>query len=152
MTTVNIPQTIQLICQPGSYSTKDDLVFLGVWDFVAGSPVDNSLYYTPIEIQVKKDLDTTPVIISGTVVSSFPFNYVSVDLVCNGNNVEGFYGDNTTVNNMSELVLQLNTNQSTSYLGTYSEDGSGGVLLEMPTNLVNQFCSNGTLSFQVFAD
>jgi hypothetical protein len=38
------------------------------------------------------------------------------------------------------------------YLGTYSDAGDGGVLLEMPTNLVYQFCFNGTLTFEVFSD
>ena len=56
------------------------------------------------------------------------------------------------INNMSELIIQLNSDPVTSYLGTYSDDGFGGVLLEMPTNLVNQFCANNTLTFFVFND
>ena len=53
---------------------------------------------------------------------------------------------------MSELIIYLNSEPDMSYLGTYSDAGDGGVLLEMPTNLVNQFCSNGTLTFEVFND
>jgi hypothetical protein len=51
---------------------------------------------------------------------------------------------------MSELIIYLNSEPDMSYLGTYSDDG--GVLLEMSTNLVNQFCSSGTLTFEVFND
>ena len=89
---------------------------------------------------------------SGTVSPSFPFNYVSVDLICNGTEVESFIGDGTTVSDTTEMINQLNTDPSTSYLGTYSDGGSGVVLLSMPTNLVNQFCSNGSLTFNVFSD
>ncbi|MFN9960532.1 MAG: hypothetical protein ACK55I_46205, partial [bacterium] len=93
-----------------------------------------------------------PVVISGTVVSSYPFSYASVGLICGINHIEDFVGDNVTVNDISELITELNTNTETSYLGTYSDPGDGGVLLTIPTNLVNRFCSNGTLTFEVFAD
>jgi hypothetical protein len=53
---------------------------------------------------------------------------------------------------MSELITYLNSLPNTSYLGVYSDPEDGGVLLEMPTNLVNQFCSSGTLTFEVFND
>jgi hypothetical protein len=52
---------------------------------------------------------------------------------------------------MSELITYLNSESDMSYLGVYSDDGDG-VLLEMSTNLVNQFCSSGTLTFEVFND
>jgi hypothetical protein len=39
-----------------------------------------------------------------------------------------------------------------SYLGTYSDVGGSTVLLEMSTNLVNQFCSSGTLTFEVLSN
>ena len=90
--------------------------------------------------------------ISGSVQPSFPFNYVSTRLVCNGTNVESFVGDNTSVNNTSEMITELNNNPITGYLGTYSDGGSGVVLLQMPTNLKNQFCSSGTLTLVIFDD
>jgi hypothetical protein len=72
-------------------------------------------------------------------------------LFCNGNYIQSLYGDGT-VNDMSELITYLNSEPNMSYLGTYSDAGDGFVNLEMPTNLVNQFCSSGTLTFEVFND
>ena len=145
-------QIIQNFAGPASFSTKDDILFLGVWDSVSEMSVDDKLFYTPYEVKIKEDLDTTPAVISGSVVSSFPFSYASVDLKCGINYIENFVGDNITVNNISELIAELNTNTETNYLGTYSDPGDGGVLLTIPTNLVNRFCSNGTLTFEVYAD
>jgi hypothetical protein len=137
----------------GSITTKDDALGLFVFDLGGGpEPVSDSLYYTPFEFNVKQNIDTTPVILNGTVEASFPFSNVSVDLFCGGNYIETFYGDSTTVNNLDELITQLNTNPETSFLGMYSDNGDGGVLLTMPTNLVNRFCSNGTLTFEIFND
>ena len=104
-----------------------------------------------IEIQIIQDTDTTPITLSGTVESSFPINFTSIDLRCNGNYIQSLYGDGT-VNDMSELITYLNSEPDMSYLGTYSDAGDGFVNLEMPTNLVNQFCSSGTLTFEVFND
>jgi hypothetical protein len=145
-------ESIQLYAGPGSYGYKDDVLALGVWDSVSETSVDDKLFYTPYEFKLKQDLDTTPVVISGTVVSSFPFSYASVDLFCGINNFVDFVGGNVIVNDISELITELNTNTETSFLGTYSDPGDGGVLLTIPTNLVNRFCSNGTLTFEVFAD
>lgn len=145
-------QIIQFFTGSGSFGTKDDVLFLGVWDYVSETSVDDKLFYTPYEVSIKQDFDITPVVLSGTVVDSYPFSYASVDLICSGNYVEDFVGDSVTVNNISELITELNTNEETSYLGTYSDAGDGGVLLTIPTNLVNRFCSNGTLTFEVFND
>lgn len=145
-------ESIQFYAGPGSYGYKDDVLLLGVWDSVSETSVDDKLFYTPYEFKLKQDLDTTPVVISGTVVSSFPFSYASVDLFCGINNFVDFVGGNVIVNDISELITELNANAETSFLGTYSDPGDGGVLLTIPTNLVNRFCSNGTLTFEVFAD
>lgn len=152
ITSLGLPSLINQYTGVGSYTAKDDIIVLKVYDFDAASSVNNKLYYTPIQVDIKQDLDTTPIILSGTVSPSFPFNYVSVDLICNGTEVESFIGDGTTVSDTTEMINQLNTDPSTSYLGTYSDGGSGVVLLSMPTNLVNQFCSNGSLTFNVFSD
>ena len=138
--------------KPSKDSTKDDILFLSIWDSVSETFVDDKLFYVPFEVKIKEDLDTTPVVISGSVVSSYPFSFASVDLICGSNYIQDFVGDNVTVNDISELITELNTNTETSYLGTYSDPGDGGVLLTIPTNLVNRFCSNGTLTFEVFAD
>ena len=145
------PALINTFILTYNFNEKDDSIVLAVFDLSGPTPVSDSLYYYPVEIQILQDLDTTPIVISGTVESSFPINYTSIDLRCNGNYIQTLYGDGT-VNDMSELIIYLNSEPNISYLGTYSDDGDGGVLLEMPVNLVNQFCSNGTLTFEVFND
>ena len=146
------PNLLETFIGPITMIEKDDTIVVAIFDTEILEPVSDSLYYFPIEIQIKQDTDTTPIVISGTVVSSFPFSNASVDLLCGDMFIQSIYGGGTTVNDMSELIIDLNSDPVTSYLGTYSDDGSGGVLLEMPTNLVNQFCSNGTLTFEVFND
>jgi hypothetical protein len=144
------PNLLETFIGPVSLSEKDDAIIVAVFDTVILEAVPDSLYYFPIEIQ-QQNTDTTPIVISGTVESSFPINYTSIALLCNGNYIQTLYGDGT-VTDMSELIIYLNSLPNTSYLGTYSDDGVGGVLLEMSTNLVNQFCSSGTLTFEVFND
>jgi len=152
LTSTLFPPPIQLLAQPGSFNGLNDIVYLAVWDFDIATAVNNYLYYTPVQLTIKKDFDTTPILLNGPVDSSFPFCNVSVALYCNGNNIETVYGNFNCVNNISELISILNSDPYLSYLGTYSDDGVGGVNLEMPTNLVNQLCSNGTLTFDVFND
>ena len=145
------PNLLETFIGPITLSEKDDAIVVAIFDTEILEPVSDSLYYFPVEIQVKQDTDTIPIIINGTVESSFPINYPSISLFCNGNYIQSLYG-NSTVNNMSELITYLNSEPNISYLGTYSDNGVGGVLLEIPTNLVNQFCSSGTLTFEIFND
>ena len=145
------PALINTFILTYNFNEKDDSIVLAVFDLSGPGPVSDSLYYYPVEIQILQDLDTTPITLSGTVESSFPINYTSIDLRCNGNYIQSLYGDGT-VNDMSELITYLNSEPNISYLGTYSDVGDGFVNLEMPTNLVNQFCSSGTLTFEVFND
>jgi len=136
---------------PFNFNEKDDSIAVAVFDLTGLTPIDDYLYYFPIEIQILQDTNTTPIVISGTVETSFPITLTSVALFCNGNYIQSLYGDGT-VNDMSELITYLNSLPNTSYLGTYSDAGDGFVNLEMSTNLVNQFCSSGTLTFEVFND
>ena len=146
------PNLLETFIGPVSFvNEKDDIIFVAVVDTEIFDTVADNLYYFPVEIQIKQDLDTTPVSINGTVETSFPITLTSIALFCNGNYIQSLYGDGT-VNDMSELITYLNSETNTSYLGTYSDSGDGGVLLEMSTNLVNQFCSSGTLTFEVFND
>ena len=145
------PNPLDTFIGPITLSEKDDAIVVAIFDIEIFESVPDSLYYFPIEIQIQQDLDTTPIILSGTVESSFPITLTSIDFRCNGNYIQSLYGDGT-VNDMSELIIYLNSEPDMSYLGVYSDAGDGGVLLEMPTNLVNQFCSNGTLTFEVFND
>ena len=145
------PFLLDTFILPFNFNEKDDGILIGVFDLSGPTPVSDSLYYFPIEIQIKQDTDTTPIVINGTVVDAFPINYTSIDLRCNGNYIQSIYGEGT-VNDMLELITYLNSEPDMSYLGTYSDAGDGSVNLEMPTNLVNQFCSNGTLTFEIFND
>jgi hypothetical protein len=145
------PTLIDTFLLPYNLNEKDDSILLAVFDTSVPEPVSDSLYYYPVEIQILQDLDTTPITLSGTVESSFPINYTSIDLRCNGNYIQAIYGGGT-VNDMSELITYLNSQLDMSYLGTYFDAGDGFVNLEMSTNLVNQFCSSGTLTFEVFND
>jgi hypothetical protein len=145
------PNLLETFIGPISLSEKDDTIVVAVFDTEILESVPDSLYYFPVDIQIKQDTDTTPIVISGTVETSFPITLTSVALFCNGNFIQSLYGDGT-VNDMSELITYLNSLPNTSYLGTYSDAGDGFVNLEMSTNLVNQFCSSGTLTFEVFND
>jgi hypothetical protein len=147
------PFLLETFVSPISFNEKDDSIVVGVLDLTEFPPtgVSDSLYYFPVEIQIKQDLDTTPVSINGTVETSFPIYDTSISLFCNGNYIQALYG-NGTVTDMSELITYLNSEPNMSYLGTYSDAGDGSVNLEMTTNLVNQFCSSGTLTFEVFND
>jgi len=145
------PNLLETFVGPISLSEKDETIVVAVFDTEILESVGDSLYYFPIDIQIKQDTGTTPIVISGTVESSFPIDYPSISLFCNGNYIQSLYG-NGTVNDMSELITYLNFLPNTSYLGTYSDAGDGFVNLEMSTNLVNQFCSSGTLTFEVFND
>jgi hypothetical protein len=145
------PNPLETFVGPISLSEKDETMIVAIFDTGILESVPDSLYYFPIEIQIKQDTDTIPIVISGTVESSFPITLTSIDLRCNGNYIQPLYGDGT-VNDMSELITYLNSLPNISYLGTYFDAGDGFVNLEMPTNLVNQFCSSGTLTFEVFND
>jgi hypothetical protein len=145
------PSLLETLISPINFNEKDDSIVVAVFDFSVPESVSDSLYYFPIEIQILQDLNTTPITLSGTVESSFPFSNPSIDLFCDGNFIQTLYGDGF-VNDMSELITYLNSLPNTSYLGTYSNAGDVFVNLEMSTNLVNQFCSSGTLTFEVFND
>jgi hypothetical protein len=144
------PNLLETFVGPISLSEKDETIVVAVFDTEILESVPDSLYYFPIEIQ-QQNTDTTPIVISGTVESPFPINFPSIDLLCNGNYIQSLYGEGT-VNDMSELITYLNSLPNMSYLGVYSDAGDGFVNLEMSTNLVNQFCSSGTLTFEVFND
>lgn len=138
---------------PASIANKDEVVAVIPFDFDAMTNLENSLYYTPVEISFKQSLDTTPILATGSVVSSYPFGFVSVDLKAGERFVQSFNADNqSTVNNINELITLLNTDPITSYLGTFGYDGGGNILLTIATNLKNQFSPDNTLTFEVYAD
>ena len=137
----------------GNFVSKDDTIGISVINIDDGPfPTGDLLYYTPIEIKINQDTDITPIDIYGDIITPFPFGSTQINLVANGDMVpQTIYADNTsTVNNVSELVTLLNNDANNVYDLVYSEGGPGGIKLTMPTNLKNQFCANGTLTFQAF--
>lgn len=147
---------ISLLTGTVSYFAKDSMLGLNVFDLDLGDLTDNYLYYTPVDIIIKQDLDTTPINVYGLNVSSFPYGNVSVRLYAGDplNSISVFYGSYTQVNDMEELVAKLNSDTDTNFLGTYTvnQDVENGVILAMPTNLKNQFSPDNTLTFEVFND
>jgi len=143
---------LQVVGSSGTIGEVDDTLFIGVWDWNDGGPTDNSMYYVPVQISVKQDLDITPVVINGSN-QEFPFGFVRVRLYCENNTVASLLCEDTsTVNNYGELIDLLNNDDNTAFLGTFSEGGPGGMTLTMATNLENQFCPTNTLTFEVDAD
>ena len=136
----------------GGLGNKDEFVYLTMFDFDSMAPIPNYLYYTPIEINFKQGLDTTIIGITGSTYSNFPFGYVAIDLYAGENLVETISAnDNSTVNNLSELVNLLNSDEVISYLGTFSNI-SGNIQLTTTINIKNQFSPNNTFSFVIFSD
>lgn len=138
---------------PSTLSAKDDCLAVFVYDYGTMGSIGDWLYNTPIEVKVRQELDTTPITIGAAVVPSFPFGSVAFDFVEDDNiYIDSIYtGNPAIVNDMGELVDLLNSNENTSYFGTFAENG-GILTLTMPMNLKRQFSPNGTLSFAVFAD
>lgn len=147
------PTDFTIFSFPASIANKDEVVVVIPFDFDTMSNLEDSLYYAPVEISFKQSLDTTPILATGSVISNYPFGFVSVDLKSGPRLVQTFYADNlATVNNIDELVTLLNGDVVTSYLGTFGYDGGGNILLTIATNLKNQFSPDNTLTFEVYAD
>jgi hypothetical protein len=133
--------------------TKDGSIFIDMYSPTLDDLVGNSTYFTPVEIKINKDLDTTPVTVYGINRDSFPYSNPSVDILSNGNEVETIYDyENETVNDIYELVAKLNSDLNTSYLGSFSvnEDIVDGLILTTTQAIKNQFSPNGTMSFEAF--
>jgi hypothetical protein len=132
---------------------NDSAIQITVFDYFLDDVRNNSLYYTPIEIKINQDLDTTPILVYGENISEFPYGNVVINLYAGNNYVATFYTDTSTlVNNITEMVADLNSSSQTNFLGTFSvnEGVENGVILTMATNLKNQFSPNNTLTFEVF--
>jgi hypothetical protein len=141
------------ICGVSSFAVKDSAVFLEM--FYEGSLKNDALYYTPIEISIKRDFDTTPIQVYGENTDTLPYGNVSVKLYAGSDLVATLYNDTyTEVTTMTELVEKLNSDIGTNFIGTYSvnENVEGGVILTMATNLKNQLSPDNTLTFEVFND
>lgn len=135
-----------------SFNNVDDVIVVSVWDYYEDIQVDDALYYTPIEINVKLDTDTTPIEVYGIVDASFDFDYVAVRLFVNGDDYSFYASDTSYVNNMAELIALLNSDPQINFLGVFSEGGPDGIKLAMPTNFKNQIALDKEITFSIFCD
>jgi len=141
---------VNLQVSPISFMGKDNIMNLNVFDVDFRESIDDALYYTPVEIKLNKDL--SPIIVNGTIESSYPINNLSMGFYCDGNNITTIYTDVDNIGNVTELIEALNNTLDFNILGTYSDDGNGGILLTMTTDTKNYFCQDGTLTFEIFND
>jgi hypothetical protein len=147
------PAGLDIWAYTGGFMISDDsLIGFTVWNWDVADQTNDGLYYTPIEINIKQDLDVTPIVLSGSVTSSYPIYNPSVRIYCNDSIMNNFYATPYTVNDLAELVNYLNSDTNTNVLGTYSYDAYDNIFLTMKTNLKNQYCPNGTLTFEAFND
>jgi hypothetical protein len=144
------PSILTVNASPASYLAKDDSFVVTVWDDDNWDYTNNRLYYMPIEISIK--VDVTPVIITPTLNNSYPFNNASFNLGCNGSSNSYYSNDGTTVNNAQELAAVLNSSNDTNFLGTFSDDGLGNIILTMTTSTKQQYCQDNTLTIEIFQD
>lgn len=147
------PELINIYSSPSGLGEKDELIVVVVYNWNTFQTETSRLYYNPIEISFKQDLDTTPIIATGSVFNEYPIYNAGIDIFSNGNFIDSIYAENiSNSNNLSELITLLNEDIYTSYLGVFSDDEAGGIQLTIPTNIKNQFSPNGTLNFEVFID
>lgn len=142
---------ITINSKPSIFEDKDDILVVNVLDWNTSDLTNNGLYHTPIEIKI--NVDTTPFILTPTLNNSYPYIYPWFTLYCNGSNIGSHYtNDPTEANNASELAAILNGNSNTNFLGTFSDDGNGNIILTMTTSVKNRYCENRTLTMTIYAD
>jgi hypothetical protein len=83
-------------------------------------------------------------------VVSFTTPMNSINYKCNGEIKSIKYGSDS--NNLTDLVAMFNSLPTFTQYGTYYNNGDGRVRLEMPVDVYQSFCFNGTVTLQVFYD
>jgi hypothetical protein len=137
----------------GNMFSKDSYIYIEM--YYDGEIIDNSLYYTPVEITINQDLDIKPMDVYGLNISEFRYGNASVRLFSGTNEVVAFYNNSyNEVNNMEELISVLNSDTGTNIIGEYSlnPDIENGIILTIASNLKNQLSPDSELTFEVFND
>ena len=148
---LNGEELFQFWTEVDSFIYKDSSVVLRVYDMDSAMHQPDRLYYTPVEITMKRDMDTTPVVISGTANGDYPLLNTTVRFIRNG--VDIYHAGTTeTSTDLADLLSILNAQTSTNYFGTYADDGAGGLTLTMPAWLKRQFAEDNILTFEVYQD
>lgn len=147
------PSEFTLYGAPASIGSKDDVVIVVPFDYNGLSNLEDVLYYTPVEISFKQSLDTTPILATGSVGSSYPFGNVAVGLYADSRFIESFNVDDTSVvNNLNQLISRLNSDINTNYLGIFGYNANEEIQLTINTNLKEQFSPDNVLTFVVYND
>lgn len=103
------------------------------------------------EIPANQCCNDVPTVLTDTIPGSFPLSYVSINLMCDESGVATVY-TNDGAETMDQLIDLLNSNQGTRAFGTYVAVNATTVQLTVPLSVKNQYCPNGTLSFNIFED
>lgn len=144
-------ELFQFWTEVDSFIYKDSSVILRTYNMDSGMEEGNLLYYTPVEITMKRDMDTTPIVLSGTVSGTYPLVNTTVRFIRNG--IDLYHaGTSETSDDLADLLSTLNAQTSTNYFGTYADDGAGGLTLTIPAWLKRQFAEDNVLTFEVYAD
>lgn len=109
--------------------------------------------------QISKQLENLTKVVGkvGTTVTvysrslSFPLNYTSINLECDGSTVSTAY-TSETVDNINELVALFNSTTESKAWGTFSSLGDTILVLNAPLSVKNEFCPDGILTLNVFED
>jgi hypothetical protein len=145
------PRYIKIYGGPGSFGGKDELIFVIPFDFEDYSNVQDSLYYTPVTIKMRKDENTTPIVINGSIIDSFPLGNTIINLTIGSTYIQTIRCDNYLyTENIEGLVQLLNQDPKSSYLGVFEINESGDIQIQMPTNIKNQFAEGSTLTFEIY--
>lgn len=83
---------------------------------------------------------------------TFPINFASMVLRCNGDDVGIYRYTGQTANDMAELVQIFNANSETTVYGTFSASTSTVLKLTTEQIVKDIYCPGGTLSINVFND
>jgi hypothetical protein len=132
---------------------KDSILFVNMYDSSNDVLINDSLYYTPVEITVNQG-PQTPFVVYGLNTSNFPYGNVSIRIYAGENPVETIFGDYNYVNNINELITALNDDPVIRNLGTFSVNTNvvDGIILTTTERIKNQFSPNNTFGFEVYND
>jgi hypothetical protein len=132
---------------------KDSILIVTMYDSINDDFINDSLYYTPVEITVNQG-PPTPFVAYGLNTSNFPYGNVSIRIYAGEYSVEVIYGDYNYVNNINELITALNDDPVIRNLGTFSVNTNvvDGIILTTTERIKNQFSPNNTFGFEVFND
>ena len=103
------------------------------------------------EIPAYQCCNDVPTVLTDTIPGEFPLSYISINMRCDGSNVETVY-TNGEASTMEELIQFLNDNEETRQYGTYAAVDETTVQLTVPLSVKNRLCPDGELSFNIFED